>query len=117
MNKILIENKRRYTHNLNDYAFYIGRGSVLGNPFTHIPKEFTKAEFQVRTREESINSYRIWIKEKIEQKDYQILSFLKELAQTYLEHDIHLVCYCAPKSCHGEVIKEIVESMVNDVLI
>ena len=37
--------------------FYIGRGSVLGNPYTSKKLEDTKALFQCDSREESINKY------------------------------------------------------------
>lgn len=39
------------------YDIYIGRGSVWGNPYTHIPSG-TKAEFVVPTVEEAINKYK-----------------------------------------------------------
>lgn len=78
------------------YDVYIGRGSKWGNPFTHIKDRKTKAEFIVKSREESIEKYRQWI-----------------LSQPNLLNDIHelkgktLGCFCKPKSCHGDVLAEL----------
>ena len=79
------------------YDIYIGRGSKWGNPFTHITDKKTKAEFIVDTREQAIESYRNWI-----------------LKQQHLLDDLHelegktLGCFCKPKSCHGDVLVELI---------
>ncbi len=52
---IRVKNKRKSKPEKND--IYIGRGSVLGNPFTHLEIDKTKAEFHCSSREESIFSY------------------------------------------------------------
>lgn len=77
------------------YDVYIGRGSIWGNPFTHLPLARTKAEFHVESREESILSYRRWI-----------LTQPHLLAQLPKLKGKKLGCYCSPKECHGEVLAE-----------
>lgn len=77
------------------YDIYIGRGSKWGNPFSHM--ENTKAQFKVETREEAIEKYREWI---LTQDD--LLNSLHELKGKVL------CCYCKPKSCHGDVLIELI---------
>lgn len=80
------------------YDVYIGRGSKWGNPFTHIKNRPTLAQFYVESREEAIEKYREWI-----------------LTQPQLLADLHelkgktLGCWCKPKSCHGDVLVELIE--------
>ncbi len=73
---------------------YIGRGGNLGmgNPFTHIPLGATKAEFQVATRQDSINEFEFWV---MNQPD--ILAKVDKLRGK------RLGCYCHPLPCHGTV--------------
>lgn len=77
------------------FDVYIGRGSIFGNPFTHIKDRETKAEFVVATRSEAIENYREWIKTQP-----TILSALESLRGK------RLGCYCKPKSCHGDILIE-----------
>lgn len=69
-------------------AVYIGRGSKWGNPFV-IGRD--------GTREEVVARYRDWI-------------IHSDLALEVIElKGRDLVCFCAPKSCHGDVLIELVE--------
>lgn len=83
-----------------EYDVYIGRGSKWGNPFTHKPLSGTKAEFQVSTREESVESYRSWVLGQPE-----LLRCLPELKGK------RLGCFCKPKSCHGDILADLVNSL------
>ena len=80
----------------SEYDVYIGRPSKWGNPFSHLPN--TLAEFRVATREESIAKYREWILTQP-----QLLASLHELK------DKCLGCWCRPKTCHGDVLIELLE--------
>ncbi len=79
------------------YDVYIGRPSKWGNPFSHL--EGTSAKYKVNSREESIEAFRKWITEG----EGQYL--LKDLHE--LEGKI-LGCWCKPKSCHGDVLIELI---------
>lgn len=68
---------------------YIGRGSPFGNPFP-IRKN--------GTREEAIEKYRKWFHKKLEDPEFKE----KVLALKGMV----LGCFCKPKACHGDVIKE-----------
>lgn len=83
---------------------YIGRGSPLGNPFVI---------GQHGTREQVIAKYAIWLKEQIDKKNPVVLDELNRLGNKAIDDKgLALQCFCYPKPCHGEVIKEkLVEAM------
>lgn len=105
---IFVVNK--YKHKPTENDVYIGRGSPLGNPFTSIKTKQTKAEVVCDSREESISKYREYINEKITKKDHNVCNELNKIYLISRSKDVNLVCYCHPKSCHGNIIKEIIES-------
>ena len=102
---ITVVNKYKHTPTENDV--YIGRGSVLGNPFTSIKDRQTKAEFICENREESVESFRKYLLSKINKKDKEVCD---ELNKIYKMKEVNLVCFCKPKSCHGDIIKEVIEN-------
>lgn len=73
---------------------YIGRGSIWGNPYSH--EEHSAAEEIVATREEAIEKYRAYILSRPD-----LMARLEELEGK------RLGCWCKPKSCHGEVLLEL----------
>lgn len=84
---------------------YIGRGSLLGNPFTHLPLRYTKALVKVDTREESITRYEEYARAKLV-SDKDFMQVLYELPE-----DAVLECYCKPASCHGDVVMKLWEEL------
>lgn len=99
----------KYKHQKTESDFYIGRGSALGNPFTSIKTKETKALVVCENREESISRFKEYLKEKIQNKDEKICFELNRIYKMAKKGDVNLICYCAPKACHGDVIKEIIE--------
>ena len=79
------------------YDVYIGRPSKWGNPYTH--KAGTTAEFVKPTRDEAIEAYRDYI---LKGKGIHLLDDLSELEGKTLG------CWCKPKSCHGDILIEII---------
>lgn len=86
----------------SNYDIYIGRPSKWGNPFTHINDHKTKAEFIVSTREEAINSYKTWITIG---EGQHLLKDLHELKGKTLG------CWCKPKTCHGDILVELIKTL------
>lgn len=83
------------------YDIYIGRPSLWGNPYTHHKDKKTKAEFIVDTREEAVEKYREYISNG---EGKHLLDKLHELEGKTLG------CWCMPnKSCHGDILIELVE--------
>jgi hypothetical protein len=93
-----VVNKRGHVPTPND--IYIGRPSVLGNPYSHL--ENTLAQFKVANREEAVTKYRVWLKFQISSGNKQVLDELSKIKE-----DSILVCWCKPLSCHGDIIKEV----------
>ena len=69
------------------FDIYIGRGSKWGNPFI-IGKD--------GNREEVINKYETYLRNKP-----KLLQALPELKNKTLG------CFCAPLSCHGDILKKV----------
>ena len=72
----------------------------MGKPFTHISDKKTKADFVVASRDEAIESYRNWVLNQP-----QLLKDLHELKGKTLG------CFCKPKSCHGDILVELVNKV------
>lgn len=93
----------------NKYKFkgdgvYIGRPSCLGNPFSHL--ENTKADFKVKDREEAVALYEAWLKEQL-RENAEVRKEMTNLYNKWREDgELNLICWCSPKRCHGDVIKE-----------
>lgn len=80
-----------------DIGEYVGRPSVLGNPFVIN---------DVYNRKQVIEKYEEWLREKIN-VDNVVRNELKRLKEIYeIKGELILVCSCSPKSCHAEVIKK-----------
>ena len=99
---IKVVNKK--THKPTKQDIYIGRPSALGNPFTHMKRGDTLAKYKVDTREEAVSSYAKYLAEKWKIKDPKICEELDHIYDMTLYHDVNLVCWCAPMSCHGDAI-------------
>lgn len=84
------------------YDVYIGRPSKWGNPFTHIQDGNTLAKFVVASRDEAVEAYREYITNG---EGKHLLKDLHELK------DKTLGCWCSPKSCHGDILSELVNNI------
>lgn len=78
-----------------EYDVYIGRGTVWGNWYSHLPE--TKAKYKTETREESVTKYKDQLWSQIRSGEITV-DMLKSL------HGKRLACFCKPKSCHGDTI-------------
>lgn len=102
--EINVVNKYKHKKTKND--FIIHRPSALGNPYTHVKNTKTLAQFIVNSREDAIKKYKRYFEDKIKwNKDLQ-KEISKMLHQLLESGEIHLICFCSPLSCHGDVIKE-----------
>ena len=92
-----VYNKRH--SNIPKDAVYIGRPSKWGNPF-EINKD--------GTREEVVEKYR-----KVVMHNDKYWSVWRWDAKTALKGK-DLVCWCAPKLCHGDILLEIANGNENE---
>jgi Domain of unknown function (DUF4326) len=116
---------------------YVGRGSALGNPFSHLAH--SKAEVHVTSRAEAViaqNEYMLeligrtrashWAARQLldslkpqdrEKRTVAIKNQLNLLIHIAHSQDLTLVCYCTdqrcddevPKTCHAENIARLLE--------
>ena len=80
---------------------YIGRGSPLGNPYP-----ITNTD----TRDITIVKYKVYLLDQIAKGNSSIINALKEIKNRAQHSQVKLGCFCKPKKCHGDIIKEIVMS-------
>lgn len=62
------------------------------------------------TRDTSTGAYKEWFKGKVEEKDQVIMKELRKLYKLAYEGDLSLSCCCAPLKCHGDTIKEYLDT-------
>jgi hypothetical protein len=94
--KIVVVNKYKHTG-----AFtYIGRGSVFGNPYP-----------VTMGRDQCIEKFREHLDLCLKQaKEHPLRAAMRELARRVLAGEtVYLGCFCKPKACHGDIIKQYVE--------
>lgn len=102
MNSIQVVNKKNGGRGL-----YIGRPSILGNPF----KMNRETE-----RDDVVEQYRVWLMKELK-KNGNVRDKIREIArQVTAGETVNLVCWCAPKRCHGDVVKEVVEQVLRGEL-
>jgi hypothetical protein len=103
---ITVYNRTQESHEGDKNNYYIGRGSVLGNPFTHIRDKETKAKQIVGSRKEAIDAYSIYF-DKMYGEIEEFRNIIDEIYEKYKNgEEIYLECYCKPKACHGDIIVE-----------
>jgi hypothetical protein len=102
---MLIVANMRDNGKLPGVVIEIHRGkSVLGNPFV------MKHGVEEYLRDKVCDKYEDWLDAKVREKDVAVCAELNRIysyAKTGV--DVYLMCYCAPKRCHGDYIKKIIE--------
>lgn len=93
------------THKSTPYDVYVGRPSLLGNPFI-IGKDGDRSQV--------IEKYRIWLKERLSYPKSIVYVEFNKAVELARNGDVNLVCYCAPLSCHADIIKEEIERILSD---
>ena len=93
-----------FSYSENNY--YIGRGSILGNPYTHLPLKGTMAIYHTRNREEAIERYGGYF-DLMYERDSEFKAIVDEIYEKYKRgEDIYFACYCKPEPCHGDIIMQ-----------
>ena len=107
--EINIHNKRK--SNPVD-GVYIGRPSVLGNPFSHL--KGTLADYSVSSRDEAVDRYETWLRSEIKTNKV-VIKEMRKLYKKFVDSGhLNLVCWCYPARCHGDVIKKLILEKYNN---
>jgi hypothetical protein len=92
----------KYKHDRTD-AMSVMRPMALGNPFR------INSAGGSYTREESVASYELWLREKLANRDPAVVNAMNSLWMLAQDGDLKLECVCAPLACHAHVIKKVLE--------
>lgn len=90
---INVRNKRNY----KGPGAYIGRPSPLGNPFPE----------RKYGREKAIKLYKDWLL-RVGLKNPVVCQAFDELVAKAKKEELNLICWCAPKACHGDVLAALI---------
>jgi Domain of unknown function (DUF4326) len=90
----LVVNK--HAHVPTEHDVYIGRPGPWGNPFPIDARQ---------TREMVIEAYRAWLLQSNSPQAQWCREHIPELKNKIL------VCYCAPRACHGHVLQELADKI------
>ena len=83
----------------------VDRTSVLGNPYYMAHEGM---------RDEVCDKYYHYFYNKIKNNDIEFINELSRLITIYKDYgSLNLFCWCYPKRCHAEVIKDYIESVCN----
>ena len=87
-------------------AVYIGRPSPWGNPYTHLSNNNSRVPTtQVESRDVAVRAFREYaVSRSGVQPDWL----------GPLRYATALVCWCSPKSCHGQVLMELMRAPVEE---
>ena len=103
---IYVYNSHNEDFTLKENNYYIGRPSVLGNPFTHNGVKTNLAKLSFKTREDAIAAYEKYF-DTMYGKDDEFTKAFDEIYEHYKNgEDIYLQCFCKPLPCHGDIIEK-----------
>lgn len=109
---IKVVNIKTHSDEANGRYVYIGRkmprlaGSALGNPFK--PSNYKDP----LARQKCLDKYQTWLTLQKEQRTNAWSEVLR-LAEVAKTEDIYLGCWCAPQSCHGDILKAVIEEILS----
>ncbi len=113
---ITVVNKYQEPNNI-----YCGRGSPLGNPF--VLKEPHKGNLinarRIKENKEERDAvcerYIWWFNKKLKEEGNTVFKeTLMWLEAKARRQDINLGCFCAPKRCHCDTIKQYLEDKIRE---
>lgn len=99
--EINVKNKNKYSGD----GEYIARPSILGNPFIITDKQ---------SRKIAIDKYALYVIEILNNEGHYAYlhdKFIYKLDRLFTRliknQKLNLLCYCSPKPCHGDLIKQL----------
>lgn len=109
MGEIKVVNKYKEPNHI-----YCGRGTALGNPFP------MKNESE---RDAVCDKYEAWFYSKIDEANWlstdtpgPATKQLREIYKKALAGDVNLGCFCAPRRCHCDTIKNFIDNKIEESL-
>ena len=94
-------------HTSNLRGVYIGRPSILGNPFSLVRYDRTK----------SVQLYTEWLREQWLVNEKVKKELLRLALMCKREGMVRLICWCKPKACHGDIVKMAIINIIEKGLV
>lgn len=105
--RLRLGNKRSgsdFKPEIDEIVVNIDRPNILGNDYTI---------GQWRTRAQAIDSYRVDLEKEMRRGAGPRYSAIRDIVETLkVGQDVILMCWCHPLPCHGLVIKEVIERIL-----
>jgi hypothetical protein len=100
---VIVNVVNKKSHVPTPYDEYVGRPSVLGNPYSHKKSKYVTRNCD--TREEAVEKFVSYAKQEMIY-DSKFRREVTRLAdRLWLNGLLNLVCWCSPEACHAEVLK------------
>ncbi|HKP38163.1 MAG TPA: DUF4326 domain-containing protein, partial [Pyrinomonadaceae bacterium] len=110
LENLQVVNRHTYDGPRDQSFLYIGRGTPLGNKWSHVAG--TTAQFKVETRLDAIAEYRRWLWTQIQAAKGPAFEALQQIKDRVTNGEkINLACSCHPQPCHGDVVKSAIEHL------
>jgi hypothetical protein len=100
---IRIINLRDYKLNEGEVLIKVDRSTALGNPF-HMNNNSDEE------RDRVCNDYKVYFKNEVLNHFSRAIKILDDIKEKLKQNDVTLGCWCFPKRCHAETIKEYLEN-------
>jgi hypothetical protein len=62
-----------------------------------------------------VELYEVWLREQIRERNPAVCAMLNRIYLAAKEGDVMLACWCAPLTCHGHIIRKVVEEKLAPV--
>ena len=109
---IIVYNTNTETRSDSPNNYNIMRPSILSNPYTHLEVGRTRALYQCKTREESIEKYSDYF-DTMYSGNIEFKEVVDEIYDKYKNGEtIYLECCCKPLPCHGDIIAKKLQGML-----
>ena len=103
---IRVVNLRNYKENDNEVLIRVDRSSILGNPY----RMFNESQ---RDKVCDLYEKRFLRIVNGEENNPHFRKELKRIYEIAKKHDVALGCWCSPKRCHAETIKEYLDYVLS----
>ena len=113
LENVAVVNRHTYAGPQDNTYIYIGRGTPLGNQWSH--RNGTAATHKVKSREEAVSRFNDWLSEQLENREGPVFKFIHDLKDRITRgQQLKLACSCVPELCHGDVVKATIELLVHN---
>jgi hypothetical protein len=102
--KVRVINKYRERPRLPEVGLYVGRPTLLGNPF--------KVTFEAQ-RGLMVDKYEEWLAQRMRHPNNPVYHEVMRLVEMVKSgQSLALECTCAPRRCHADILKRTIEQLL-----